>query len=514
MAGATHTDNAMTTKPDFGFWHIWNMAFGFFGLQIGFSLQNANASRVFQSLGGDLETLPLLWLAGPVTGLLVQPVIGYFSDRTWGRFGRRRPYFFLGAILASFALFVMPWSPYLWMAAGSLWILDASLNISMEPFRAFVGDNLSSKQRTLGYAMQGFMIGGGGYLAAKLPNYLTAFGVANVAEANQVPDSVKFAFMIGGALLFLSVLWTIVTTKEYSPDQLQKFEHADKSQQAKLRNVERPVPPAAFFFFWGALGAVIGGGLTALVFLGNMDRQFTVFSVAVGVTGLLFLFNGRQIRAGRTDNMVSTVLGDLTTMPLIMKRLAAVQFTTWFAFFIMWVYLTPAITSYHFGSTDPGSEAYGSGALAVNNIFATYSIIAFFFSLLIPVIVRFCGLKLTFALALSAGGAGVLSLYALDPSWFWLSAVGIGIAWSCVLTLPYAILADALPADKMGTYMGIFNFFIVIPQFVVGIIIGPVVTQLLGGQPIYALVIGGIVMMTGALLLTFVPYKPITTSKV
>ena len=203
MAIAQPTINAGGNhKPAMTFLQIWNMAFGFFGLQIGFALQNANASRIFQSLGAELDTLPLLWLAGPITGLIVQPIVGYFSDKTWGRFGRRRPYFFVGALLASLALFVMPNSPYLWMAAGSLWILDASLNISMEPFRAFVGDNLNSKQRTLGYALQGFMIGAGGWLASKLPNFLTEAGIANTAAENQVPDSVKYAFIIGGILCF------------------------------------------------------------------------------------------------------------------------------------------------------------------------------------------------------------------------------------------------------------------------------------------------------------------------
>ncbi|WP_409431974.1 MFS transporter [Litorimonas sp. RW-G-Af-16] len=499
-------------KPHLGFFQIWNMAFGFFGLQIGFALQNANASRIFQSLGGELDALPLLWLAGPVTGLLVQPIIGYMSDKTWGRFGRRRPYFFIGAIFASLALLVMPYSPLLWIAAGSLWILDASLNISMEPFRAFVGDNLSTKQRTLGYAMQGFMIGGGGYVASKLPNWLTAMGVANTSDANQVPDSVKFAFLIGAGLLFLTVLWTIVTTKEYTPEDLEAFDAADNSELAQARRDVREVPPSAFFFKWAAVVIGLGSALVLLVLMGRTDKQFAVFASALIFLGLLFLITAARLKSGKGAGMVGTLMGDLVTMPTVMKRLAAVQFTTWFAFFIMWIYLTPAVTSYHFGATDAGSAAYGEGSLAVNNIFAIYSIVAFLFSLLIPIIVRYVGLKLSYALALAIGGMGVMSIFFFkDAGMFWLSATAIGIAWACVLTLPYSILADALPPKKMGTYMGIFNFFIVIPQIVVGTIMGPIVKTFLGNEAIYALVVGGVVMMLGALLLVFVPYKkPVT----
>jgi len=495
-------------KPALTIIQIVNMAMGFFGLQIGFALQNANASRIFQSLGADLNLLPLLWLAGPITGLLVQPVVGYYSDRTWGRFGRRRPYFFVGALLATLALFVMPLSPYLWIAAGSLWVLDASLNISMEPFRAFVGDNLNSKQRTLGYALQGFMIGAGGWLASMLPNFLTSAGFANTAEANQVPDSVKYAFLIGGVLLFVSVLWTILTSKEYDPDTLAKFEAADQSENAQLRKLDRPVPSHGFFTKWGLIAMLSGIAMLALIYFAETDKQFIVFAGGVAISGLLFLYNGMRLKNNRPGNMIGTVLDDFATMPKVMKRLAAVQFTSWFAFFILWIYLTPAVTSYHFGTTDPGSEAFGNGSLAVNKIFALYSLVAWFFSLAIPLIVGVAGLKKSYALALIIGGLSFASLYLFkSPSLFWISATGIGIVWACVLTLPYSILAEALPPEKMGTYMGIFNFFIVIPQIVVGTVMGPIVKNMLGNQPILALVIAGIVMMSGAVLLLFVPYK-------
>ncbi len=509
-------------KPSLGFFQIWNMAFGFFGLQIGFGLQNANASRIFQSLGADVDSLALFWLAGPVTGLIMQPIIGYLSDNTWGRFGRRRPYFFIGAILASIALVFMPNSPALWIAVSSLWILDASLNISMEPFRAFVGDKLSSNQRTLGYAMQGLMIGAGGWLASKLPNFLTNAGVSNQADIGTVPDSVIYAFMIGAVLLFASVFWTIITTKEYSPTELAEFEAADTSELAIARQLVRPVPPAAFFKKWGLIVTILGVALTACVFVFETEKQFIVFSSGVTLTGLFFLWHGTLRNAPK---MLATVLDDLVTMPLIMKRLALVQFATWFAFFIMWVYSDPAFAAHHFGTTDASSEAYGTASLVKNNMFAVYNLVPIFFSLMVPLFARSIGLKTTYAVALILGGLGLVAIYALPMGqylgdgikfgWFtafetkfFLSALGIGIAWTCVLTLPYAILADALPAEKMGTYMGIFNFFIVLPQLIVGTVMGPVVKTIFDGNAIYAIVLAGCVMIIGAvLLLLFVPYK-------
>lgn len=514
--------NATGLKTNLSFFQIWNMAFGFFGLQIGFGLQNANASRIFQSLGADVNSLALFWLAGPVTGLIMQPIVGYLSDNTWGRFGRRRPYFFIGALLASVALLFMPHSPALWIAVSSLWILDASLNISMEPFRAFVGDKLSSHQRTLGYAMQGLMIGAGGWLASKLPNFLTNSGVSNQADIGTVPDSVIYAFMIGAVLLFASVLWTIVTTKEYSPEELAEFEAADTSELAQARQADRPVPPAAFFKKWGAIITLLGVVLSACVFIFETEKQFIIFSCGVTITGLFFLWHGALRNAPK---MLGTVLDDLVTMPLIMKRLALVQFATWFAFFVMWVYSDPAFAAHHFGTTDASSEAYGTASLVKNNMFAVYNLVPIFFSLLIPFFTRNIGLKTTYAVALTLGGLGLIAIYALPMGqflgdgikfgWFTafetkflLSALGIGIAWTCVLTLPYAILADALPAEKMGTYMGIFNFFIVLPQLIVGTVMGPVIKTMFGGNAIYAIVLAGAVMVLGAILLMlFVPYK-------
>ncbi len=494
-------------KPNLPILSILNMAVGFFGLQIGFALQNANASRIFSSLGAEASTLALFWLAGPVTGLIIQPIVGYMSDRTWTRFGRRRPYFFAGALLASIALIFMPYSPALWIAASSLWILDSALNISMEPFRAFVGDNLNTKQRTLGYALQGFFIGAGGYVGSKLPEWATKFGASNTADALAVPDSLKVAFLIGAGLLFISVLWTILTSSEYAPETLRAYESADTSELAKARQAERVVPGWQGFVIW-AVGFFALSLLTlALILTDVAERQLIVFTVMVAILGLLLLYNGLRLKGGHAAGMVGGLMDDLATMPLLMKRLALVQFCSWFAFFTLWVYLNSAVTSHHFGTTDPTSEAFGAGSLAVNNIFAVYSLMAWGFSLLIPVITRAIGLKTTYALSLLIGGLSFISIWLFPASLFWVSALGIGIVWACVLTLPYAMLADALPADRMGTYMGIFNYFIVIPQLLVGTVMGTVLSKLLGGETVLTLIVAGAVMMLGAVLLVFVPYK-------
>lgn len=494
-------------KPDLPIISIINMAVGFFGLQIGFALQNANASRIAQSLGADYDKLALFWLAGPVTGLLIQPIIGYFSDRTWGRFGRRRPYFMIGAILAAIALIFMPNSPYLWIAAGSLWILDSALNISMEPFRAFVGDNLNSKQRALGYSLQGFFIGFGTYVGSKLPEWMGLLGTENVAASGQVAPSVKMAFLVGALILFVSVLWTVLFSKEYSPEELEAFEANDGSDMAQLRKDAKPVPPAAFFQKWGLLSLIFSALLIAAVFVLNTEKQFIIFALLIGVFGLLFLYNSVRLKRGSPAGFIGSLMDDFATMPLIMRRLAAVQFTSWFAFFILWVYLTPAITSHHFGTADTSTEAYGVGALAVNDIFAIYGIVSMFFALLIPFGVKLFGVKRFYALALLIGGSSFAGLYFAPPSLFWINAAGIGIVWACVLTLPYTLLADALPPARMGTYMGIFNFFIVIPQLIVGTIMGAVLTTFLNNEPIRTLVLAGGIMALGAVLLIFVPYK-------
>jgi maltose/moltooligosaccharide transporter len=522
---------AKALKPALPLLTIINMAVGFFGLQIGFALQNGNASRIFQSLGADVDNLPVLWLAAPLTGLIVQPIVGYFSDRTWGRLGRRRPYFLAGAILATLALIFMPTSPVLWIAVGSLWILDAALNISMEPFRAFVGDNLNAKQKTVGYAAQGVMIGIGGFVGSNLPAWLAPEDFVGVE--NSVPDHIKLAFFIGGGLLFLSVLFTVLTSKEYSPEEMKTFESADESDMAEARRLEMEKPPADPKTFW-IIGALFGlAAVLCSLFMQtsstladpdylNAKRSFSIFIGLLAVTAILFFINA--LRKGARGNMLGDVLGDLVAMPTVMKRLAAVQFTSWFAFFIMWIYTVPAMADAKFGTTDAGSAAYDSAANGVYSMFGVYNLIPIGYAMLLPALGRIFGLKLTYAFGLIAGGLGLacmtllplgqglgtglgeigLTLFATD---YTLSAVLIGIAWTTVLVVPYSILAEALPAPKMGVYMGIFNFFIVVPQIVVATVMALVVKALLGGTVANALVLGGVVMALGAILLVFVPYK-------
>jgi maltose/moltooligosaccharide transporter len=427
-------------KPTLGFWQIWNMCFGFMGIQFGFALQNANVSRIFQSLGASVDELPLLWLAAPVTGLIVQPIIGYWSDRTWNRLGRRRPYFLYGALLASAALVVMPNSPTLWVAAGMLWILDASINMSMEPFRALVGDMLPNKQRALGYAMQSWFIGVGAIVASALPWMLTNwFDVSNVAEAGSIPESVRWSFYLGAFAFIGAVGWTILRTREYPPEALKSFDDAQETP--------REAAPAAD-----------DGG------------------------------------------MLRTILRDLIAMPKVMRQLAVVQFLTWFALFAMWIYTTPGVTSHHYGASDASSAAYNNGADWVGVLFAAYNGVAALAALLLTPLAARLGRRGAHMLCLSLGGAGLVSFVFIDdPRWLILPMIGVGFAWSSILSMPYAMLVGALPASKMGLYMGIFNFFIVIPQILAGTILGLLVRTVFGGEAIYAVVTGGVLLFLAGL---------------
>jgi maltose/moltooligosaccharide transporter len=412
------------------------MSFGFFGIQFGFALQNANVSRIFQTLGANIDKIGFLWVAAPLTGLLVQPIIGYLSDRTWHpRWGRRRPFFFIGAVLASFALFLMPQATVLWMAALLLWILDASINISMEPFRAFVGDKLPSSQRTTGFATQTFFIGLGAVIASLLPYIFTnLFHMSNTAPAGQIGDSVKYSFYIGAIVFIASVLWTVLTTNEFPPENIETWE------EEKLRTK----------------------GL---------------------MKGLAEITKG------------------IFTMPATMLQLAIVQFFTWFAFFSMWIYTTPAIAQNAYGTVDTTSKAYQDAGDWVGVMFFVYSAVSAITAFLLPVLAKRIGRKYTHMLCLVIGGIGFLSLILIKShNLLLIPMIAIGLAWSSTLTIPYAILAGALPANKMGFYMGVFNFFIVIPQLVASAILGFVIKDLFHEQGIYALVIGGISMIIAGFL--------------
>jgi maltose/moltooligosaccharide transporter len=477
----------MNRKPALSFWQIWNMCFGFLGIQFGFALQNANVSRIFQPLGATVDAIPALWIAAPLTGLIVQPLIGHWSDRTWGRLGRRRPYFLVGAVLATLALLVMPNAPVLWIAAGLLWIMDASFNVAMEPFRAFVGDQLPTQQRPRGYAMQSFFIGVGAVVASLLPWLLARVGVANTAPDGAIPDTVKYAFCAGGAVLLGSVLWTVFTTREYPPDALLAF---DDSAEA--------APPGDVSRAWriGAVLGVLGVLLLALILRFSLARDLYLLAGMLIAAGLLFVWLSRTRRAGT----VRQVMGDLYRMPEAMRRLAWVQFFSWFALFAMWIYTTPTVTAVQFGATDPHSAAYNTGANWVGVLFAAYNGFAALAAIVIPWMARAWGLRVSHLINVTLGGAGLISFALIrDPHWLLLSMLGVGFAWASILSLPYALLSDNLPAAKMGVYMGIFNFFIVIPQLLAASVLGVLLKWFFHDQPLYALVLGGASLIVAGL---------------
>jgi len=492
---------AIRPKPRLAFWDIWNMSVGFLGIQFGFALQNANVSRIFETLGAAVENIPILWIAAPVTGLLVQPVVGYFSDRTWNRLGRRRPYFLGGAILASLALIAMPNSPTLWVAAGTLWIMDASINISMEPFRAFVGDNLPSEQRTTGFAMQSFFIGTGAVVASALPYFLTQwFGVSNEAPAGQIPDSVRLSFYLGAGVFLLAVVWTVLRSREYAPDEMAAFEE----NQAREEFARKERTPAEYARTGGrqmGLGAILlaaGGGLTGWLAVAAL-YQVMILSVGTAVVGVLLIVSGLLQRAGLYRNGFVTILNDFQDMPRTMRQLAWVQFFSWFALFAMWIYTTAAVTSHLYGTTDTTSALYNEGANWVGVGFGAYNGVAAAVAFVIPILARKTSRRITHAICLSAGALGLLSIFLLsNPLLLLGSMVGVGIAWASILSMPYAILCGSLPPSKLGYYMGVFNFFIVIPQIVAAALLGFLVGRFFGGEAIYALLIGGASLVLAA----------------
>ena len=436
-ASAVTIDNPhMRAKPRLSFWQIWNMSFGFLGIQFGFALQNGNMSRIFETMGAQEDKLAFLWIAAPTTGLLVQPIIGYLSDRTWSpRWGRRRPFFLVGAICASLALLAMPHVSALWMAAGMLWIMDSSINISMEPFRALVGDLLPSNQRTAGFGFQTFFIGIGAVVGSLLPYiYTNYFHFSNVAPHGQIAPSLKYAFYTGGLVYFLAVAWTVFTTKEYPPVDMAEFE-AEKRRTAG---------------FWNGV---------------------------------------RESFAGIAD------------MPRTMRQLAIVQFFSWLALFSMWIYATPAITSHIYHTTDTTSKVYNEGADWVNVCFSVYNGVSALAALALPVVARATSRRVTHLLCLTAGGLGLISIYFIqNPQLLLVSMVGVGIAWASILSIPYAMLAGALPTHKMGYYMGVFNFFIVLPQMLASVTLGFFTKQVFGGNSALTLVLGGCSMILSGLL--------------
>lgn len=431
-------------KPNLSFWQIWNMSFGFLGIQMGFALQNANGSRILGIFGADVHELGWFWLVAPVTGLIVQPIVGYYSDKTWTRLGRRRPFFLGGAILAGIGLILLPRAdifvsilPALWVGAGFLMIMDASFNIAMEPFRALVADKLNDEQTTKGFSIQTVLIGIGAVVGSWLPYVLSEWvGIPNVAEEGTVPPHLLISFLCGAIVLVGTILVTVFTTKEYSPEEMRDFQ--------EMKSVD--------------------------------DEESK---------GLLDIFT------------------DFRKMPKAMRQLSLVQFFSWFGLFGMWVYTTPAISHHIYGlpTSDTGSAMYQKAGDWVGIIFGVYNAVSALYAFILPKIASKIGKKKTHALSLVIGGLGLLSIYIVpSANWLILSMVFVGIAWASILSMPYAILAGSIPAHKMGVYMGIFNFFIVLPQILNALIGGPLIKYFYGGNPIFAIIGSGISMAIAAYL--------------
>ena len=500
-------------KPRLSRWQIWNMSFGFLGIQFGFALQNGNVSRIFQTLGAEIDNIPILWIAAPVTGLLIQPIVGHMSDRTWNRLGRRRPYFLTGAILASLALAIITNSPTWIFATVMLWIMDASINISMEPFRAFVGDMLSSEQRTSGFAMQSFFIGVGAVIGSFLPWILANwFNVPEVpAEGKLIPFNLKLSFYIGSAVLLLAVLWTIIRTKEYSPAELEEFEKGERIARGEIMEEKTSAAESSEagrninFYRPGIIWLAVGLILTFILSRVNLEKELYVVTGGISFFGLLQVIAGLLKSGGHGGNGLNSILTDLKHMPTTMGQLAVVQFFTWFALFSLWIYTTSAVTSKIYGTSDTTSLAYNEGANWVGVLFGVYNGFSALVAFLLPVLAKATSRKMTHAISLLVGGVSLMSISLISsPGMLILPMLGIGLAWASILSMPYAILTGSLPHNKMGIYMGIFNFFIVIPQILAASILGSMVKHLFSGNTMLALVSGGISMIIAALAVNFV----------
>jgi len=424
-------------KPRLSLWQIFNMNFGFLGIQFGWGLQLANMSAIYAKLGADPDKIPILWLAGPMTGLIVQPIIGAMSDRTWVKLGRRRPYFLTGAICSSIALFFMPDSPILWFAASLLWVLDASINISMEPFRAFVADKLNREQRTLGFIMQSFFIGIGATMANALPIIFRQLGVTGVAE-NGVPLTVQYSFRIGAVMFLLCVLWTVFTSSEYPPEDMEEFNR---------KRAENP-----------------------------------------GVMGLL-------------KEVFAEIPSAIGSMPATMKQLALVQIFTWLGLFCMWLYFGLMCAFHVFHAPSVKSELFDRGVEWAGLCFSIYSFVCFVIAFLLPKIASATSRKLVHGVSLALGGLSLLSTYWItDPNTLQFTMIGVGIAWASILSMPYAMLSSCLPTNRMGVFMGVFNFFIVIPEVVASLALQPLVKHVFQNNPLYVVMMGGASMLIAALL--------------
>jgi len=434
-------------KPKMSVLQIIFMSFGFLGIQFGFALQNGNTSRILRSFGADVEQLPMFWIVAPLVGMIVQPIIGHYSDRTWNKLGRRKPYFLVGAILSSIALVVLPNSglltsvlPVLWMGAGMVMIMDASFNVSMEPFRALVADNLPESQRTSGFAIQTFLIGIGAVVGSALPSLLAQMGFSQEAGPSGVADNIRYSFYIGAVVFMAAILVTVFFSKEYPPEQYAQYH-------------------------------------------GQADTDI------------------------KEKSSLWDIFTDLKNMPRTMKQLGLVQFFSWFALFSMWVFTTDAVATHVYGLTGDYSKSieYNTAGNVVSSAFGVYNLVAAVYALCLPLLAKFLGRKGTHAFSLLAGGLGLLSIYFIkDPALLTYSMIGVGLAWASILAMPYVILSGSIPAGKLGIYMGIFNFFITLPQIVNGIFGGFIVKHFYNGQSIYAIVLAGFLLICAAVSVLFV----------
>lgn len=431
-------------KPNLSMLQIINMSMGFLGIQMAFGLQNGNASRILGNLGADVHELSWFWLVAPITGLIVQPIIGHMGDNTWSPLGRRKPYFLIGAVLCAIGLVLLPNAASvtqmfaanaLLLAVIFLAMMDASVNIAMEPFRALVGDMLPKHQGTIGFSVQTILIGIGAVLGSYLPDWLTKLGISNEAPAGFVADNVIYSFYIGAGLLIISILYTIMTTREYSPQEFADFEDGKEAEQQ--------------------------------------------------------------------ESKFSDIFKDFAAIPVQMKKLGIVQFFSWFALFTMWVFTTSALATHHFGLSpeDTHSKAFNDAGDLTGKLFGMYNLWAIPFAFLLTPIAKLIGKKQTHALALLCGGLGLVSMYFIkDVNNLWISMIGLGFAWASILAMPYAMLIEVIPQRKMGVYMGIFNFFIVIPQIINGLFGGPIVSGIFGKQAMDYVVVGGVCMLIGAVV--------------
>ena len=441
------------SKPRLSVAQIFTMSFGFLGIQFGFALQNGNTSRILRSFGADVDQLPMFWIVAPLVGMIVQPLIGHYSDKTWNRLGRRKPYFLTGALLSSIALVFLPNSaglagviPALWIGAGMVMIMDASFNIAMEPFRALVADNLPDSQRTLGFSIQTFLIGLGAVGGSYLPEFLSTHGFSMVAGADGVADNIKYAFYIGAAVFVAAILITIFFSKEYPPKEYEQYHGKADITEHK-------------------------GGL-------------------------------------------SEIIKDFKKMPRTMRQLGLVQFFSWFALFSMWVFTTDAVATHVYGLTGDYTKnvLYNEAGNKVSTAFGVYNFVAMFYALLIPFIAKKIGRKLTHAFSLTAGGIGLISIFFIkDPAMLNYCMIGVGLAWASILAMPYVILSSSIPPGKLGIYMGIFNFFITLPQIINGLVGGSIVKHVYNGQAIYAIFMAGVFMLCAAVSVIYV-YDPASIS--